>query len=460
MPLKMELHRGVKIHFIGIGGVGMSGLAKVLLEKGMSISGSDLNLNAYTEDLRSKGARVFKGHRASHIRDADFVVYSSCIGPRNIELTEAARLKKPVLSRLALFQKFANPYKSIMVTGTHGKTTTSAMLGHIFLNLGLDPTVLLGGDMSPFGNARLGKGEYLVAELDESDGEFVKVKPSLAVITNIENDHLDRFGSFSKLNASFKKFIKNLAADNLIFFSGDKTLRQIQSGKKRKRFSTFGFSSGCEYRAGDVSIGTKSGFNLFYRDNFLGKISLPVSGRHNILNALAAISAALSLGLQFDKIRHALSSFNGVARRFELKGKVKGIKVIEDYAHHPTEIKATLAAARLYNPKRILTIFQPHRYTRTRLLTDEFSLSFSDTDILVVTEVYSAGEKNTFNISARDMIRLIKTRTKKDARFFKTPEEAADFAIKRAGEGDMIFVMGAGDVNRISDKLLEGLRQK
>jgi len=451
------LRPGLKIHFIGIGGVGMSGLAKVLLEKGMVVSGSDINLNNYTESMRSQGAKIFKGHKSSCVRDADIVVYSSSIDSCNIELIEARRLKKTVLSRLTLFQEFTKAYRSIMVTGTHGKTTTTSLIAYILLNLGLDPTVLLGGDLNPFGNARLGKSEYLAAELDESDGEFVKVKPTLAIITNIENDHLDHFENFSGLTSAFEKFIRNLASQRLIFCGDDEVLQGLQSRIGGKKFPTYGFNPGCDYRVYVVSAGRESRFNFFYKDKLLGEVHLPIPGRHNILNAAAAISAALTLGLEFNKVREVLSHFQGAARRFELKGEEKGIKVIEDYGHHPTEIKAVLSTARLCHPRRILVIFQPHRYTRTRLLMDEFTCAFSDADILAVTDIYSAGEKNISRVSSKDIVRCIKKRGHKNASYFKTPEEAAAFAAGEAKEGDMIFILGAGDVNRISKKILHDL---
>ncbi|MBL7170956.1 MAG: UDP-N-acetylmuramate--L-alanine ligase [Candidatus Omnitrophica bacterium] len=450
------LRPGLKIHFVGIGGVGMSGLAKVLLEKGMVVSGSDINLNNYTESLCSRGAKIFKGHKSSSVRDADIVVYSSSISSRNIELIEARRLKKPVLSRLTLFQEFTKAYRSIMVTGTHGKTTTTSLIAYILLNLGLDPTVLLGGDLNPFGNARLGKSEYLAAELDESDGEFVKVKPALAIITNIENDHLDHFENFSGLTSAFEKFIMS-TSKGLILCRDDKVLQGLQSRIVGKKFSTYGFNPGCDYRAYVVSAGRESRFNFFCKDKLLGEVHLPIPGRHNILNAAAAISAALTLGLEFNKVREVLSHFQGAARRFELKGEEKGVKVIEDYGHHPTEIKAVLSSARLCRPRRILVIFQPHRYTRTRLLMDEFTCAFSDADILAITDIYSAGEKNISRVSSKDIVRCIKKKGHKNVSYFKTPEEAAAFAKGEAKEGDMIFILGAGDVNRISKKILHDL---
>jgi len=456
----ISLAKGLKIHFIGIGGVGMSGLAKVLLGRGMVISGSDINLNNYTEILHSQGAKIFKGHRASHVKGVDLVVYSSSIGSHNIELVEARRLKKPVFNRLTLFQEFTRTYKSIMVTGTHGKTTTTSLIAYILLNLGLDPTVLLGGDLNPFGNARLGKSEYLIAELDESDGEFVKVNPSLAIITNIENDHLDHFENFSSLTCAFEKFIRNLTSKRLIFFSDDKILQEIQSRIGGRKFSTYGFNSGCDYHVDVLSTGPIPRFNFFHKDKFLGDVRLPIPGRHNILNATAAISAVLTLGLEFNKIREVLSHFQGVGRRFELKGEIKGIRVIEDYGHHPTEIKVTLSTARVYKPRRILAIFQPHRYTRTHLLMDEFSRSFSDADILAITEIYSASEENISGVSSKDLVKLIKKRDNKNVSYFKTPEEAAGFILREAKEGDMIFILGAGDVNRISKKILHDLKKK
>ena len=453
----MNLHPGLKIHFIGIGGVGMSGLAKVLLEKGIVISGSDLNLNNYTASLCSKGAKIFKGHSASHIKNADIVVYSSSIDAANMELREARRLKKPVLSRLTLFQEFTKDYKSIMVTGTHGKTTTSGLIAHILLNLGLDPTVLIGGDLYPFGNACLGQSKYLVAELDESDGEFVRVKPSFAVITNIEEDHLDHFKDFSGLTFAFEKFIKNLAPESLIFFRDDKNLQKFKFLYKNSlslAFFTYGFNPGCDYRADIISMGPHPRFNFFHKNKCLGEVCLSIPGRHNVLNALTAISTALILGLKFNKIRKVLPDFHGVARRFELKGEINGIKVIEDYAHHPTAIKAVLAAARLYRPSRILAIFQPHRFSRTKMLMDDFSRSFSNADLIAITGIYSASEKNTYRVTARNLAHLIKKRGRKNASFFKTPEDAAVFIAGKAKKGDMILILGAGDVNRILKKVL------
>lgn len=450
---------GVKIHFVGIGGVGMSGLARVILELGVSVSGSDINLNSYTATLGSEGAQIYRGHKAVYVRDADFVVYSSSISQDNIELVEARRLGKPVISRLTLFREFSRPYRSIMVTGTHGKTTITAIISHVLIKLGLDPTVLLGGDMSPFGNACLGKGPYLVAELDESDGEFVKVTPGMGIITNIENDHLDQFGSLSGLDAAFKKFVTNIVHRGSVFLSED-VLQKFQPDIENKRFFTFGFSQWCDYCARDVLVGPESRFSLYEKGMPLGEVSVSIPGRHNVMNALGAIGVLLSLGLEFDRIRDAIVSFHGVSRRFELKGDICGIKVIEDYAHHPTEIKATLSAARLYKPQRILVIFQPHRYTRTHLLRDEFVLSFADVDFLAVTEIYSASEVNTFSISSQEIVRLIKERDHKEVHYFETPEEAAYLVTEEARPGDMIFILGAGDVNRVSEWVVERLKNR
>lgn len=435
----------------------MSGLAKVLLEKGMSVSGSDLQENSYTAMLSSQGAKIFKGHRASQVRGRDLVVYSSAVRPDNAELKEAQKNKIPVLSRLALFAEFTRPYKSIMVTGTHGKTTTAGLMAYLLLNLGLDPTVLLGGDLPPFGNARLGKSDYLVAELDESDGEFEKITPTLAIITNIENDHLDHFGSLARLKSAFCNFLKKIPSRKWLAFSGDKILKELnQSSLNRGLF--YGLNSRDDFRAAGLTLGPSSSFNFFNRSKFLGQVRLSIPGRHNILNATAAIGAGLSLGLDFDKIKEIIPGFRGVARRFEIKGEVRGIKVIEDYGHHPTEIKATLAAARLTGPRRILVIFQPHRYSRTHLLKDEFSRAFTDADILAITDIYSASEKNISGTSSRDIVELIKKRKSPQAYFFKTPEEAAGFMVKEAGEGDLILVLGAGNVNRVSGWILAELK--
>lgn len=454
------LKSGMRIHFVGIGGVGMSGLAKVLLEKGMIISGSDAALNRYTEELKSMGAKIFKGHRASHVKDADIIVYSSSIRPDNIELREAKRLNLRVLKRLALFQEFTKDYRSIMVTGTHGKTTTTGIISHVLLNAGFNPTILIGGDLAPFGNAHLGGGRYLVAELDESDGEFVNITPSFLIVTNIENDHLDNFGSLPALFSAFERFIKSLRSEKMIFFSEDIILKKITSEINRKRFSTYGFDSGCDYYAGDAVIGPCSSFNFFEKGSLLGKLLLSIPGKHNVLNAIAATGILLSLGIEFRKIQDILPGFRGVSRRFELKGDVSGIKVVEDYAHHPTEIKAVLSSAQLYKPRRTLVIFQPHRYSRTESLMDEFSLSFSDADVLAITEIYNANEKNKSGVSSRDLVKLIRKRTHKKALFFETPEDAADYMIQEAKKSDMILILGAGDVNRITKKVVEGLRAK
>lgn len=455
MAVKIKQSEAKKVHFIGIAGVGMSGLAKLLMEKGLTITGSDLTDNDYTSELASHGAKIFKGHRAAEVRKADLVVISSAISPDNVEVAEARRRGIPVMTRLALLTEFIRPYRSIMVTGTHGKTTTTGLLSHILLHLGLDPTILLGGDLKPFGNSRLGKGPYLVAELDESDGEFERTKPEIAIITNIENDHLEHYGSLAKLSAAFKRFIRKIEPKKWLYFSGDKVLSKIAS--QLAGGLSYGINPKDNFYAEEIGSGPFFSFNFFAGRNYLGRVRLSVPGRHNILNATAAISAALSLGLEFKSIRPHLSSFKGVARRFEIKGEKRGIKVVEDYGHHPTEIKATLAAACLGKPRRLLVIFQPHRYSRTYLLRKEFSACFRKADLLAVTAIYSASEKNIYPVTANDLVGFIRAKTNQKAFFFKTPEEAADFMAGEARSGDMILILGAGDINRVSKRILEGL---
>lgn len=460
----MDLQKFHKLHFIGIGGMGMRALAEILIEKGMKISGSDVNDSDYLQFMRGQGAEIYVGHDASHVEGVDGIVISSAIHPENPELLAAKKEGIPVYHRSDVLAAVFHWGKGIAVAGAHGKSTTSAMIGQIFLDAGTDPTIVLGGATDYLhGNSCLGHGDYVIAEADESDGSFLKFQSYLAVVTNIEDDHLDHYGTVENIKKAFAQFISHIsyAGGAAIVCIDSEGVRDILPRLSQKVI-TYGFSEDAEYQAANKRYeGHHLVFDVQHRGKLLGSIQIQVPGDHNVRDALAAVVTGLYCGLTFKTIARALASFIGVKRRFETKGYVDEVWVLDDYAHHPTEIEATLKAAREIGGHRIICAFQPHRYSRTKLLKEEFAQAFGAADIVYFTDIYSAGEDPIPGVDGHLLPRLVKERHPgKDVRYAPDLETLAEDLYRMARPGDMIFSMGAGSIYRAGEMLIQKLHEK
>jgi UDP-N-acetylmuramate--alanine ligase len=448
------------IHFVGIGGSGMSGIAEVLLNLGYKVSGSDLSQSESVKHLTGIGATVFMGHKASNVNGAEVVVVSSAVSPDNEEVVAARGKLIPVIPRAEMLAELMRLKYSIAVAGAHGKTTTTTMVSSVLFAGGLDPTVVIGGRVNSIGSgAKLGQGDFLVAEADESDGSFLKLTPTIAVVTTIDAEHLDHYGNMEEIKKAFLKFV------NKVPFYGSSVLcldqGHIQSiiPQVEKRFITYGFSSQAEYSAGDIKFsGRTTVFTALRRQKALGEIRLNIPGMHNVYNSMAAIAVGIELDMDFDLIKKGLEEFSGVQRRFQLKGEVDGVMVVDDYGHHPAEIKATLKAARDgWKDKRLITVFQPHRYTRTRDLLKDFYTAFYDSDSLIITDIYPAGEKPIDGINAQLVYEGIKGHGHRDVVFIENKEEIAPYLSKKVREGDIVITLGAGDVWKVGEEFLKAM---
>lgn len=448
-----------RIHFVGIGGIGMSGIAEVLLNLGYRVSGSDLRESDITQRLAGLGGEIAIGHRGENVADADVVVISSAVRDDNPEVVEARRRMIPVIPRAEMLAELMRMKYGIAVAGTHGKTTTTSMIATVLTHGGIDPTIVIGGKLNTLGtNAKLGKGEYLVAEADESDGSFLKLSPSIAVVTNIDTDHLDFYrGGIEEIKDAFVEFINKIPFYGLaVLCLEDPNVADIIP-RVRKRFVTYGLSSQCDIRATRIRLeGGLTSFVLHYKGYRMGEISFRMPGAHNVLNALACIAVACELDLPFDLVREGFDRFGGVGRRFQVKGEVNGITVIDDYGHHPAEIRATLAAARTGWPeRRIVVAFQPHRYSRTKELFEEFLTCFYDADILVVTDIYPAGENPIEGVDARRLSEEIARHGQRNVRHVPQLAEVAPALAGVVRPGDMVITLGAGSIWKAGEELLQ-----
>jgi UDP-N-acetylmuramate--alanine ligase len=458
-----------RIHFVGIGGIGMSGIAEVLLNLGYKVSGSDLKSSAVTERLEGLGATVFEGHRAENIVGAEVVVTSSAISRENPEVAEAHNLHIPVIQRAEMLAELMRLKYGIAIAGMHGKTTTTSMVAAVLAAGGLDPTVVVGGRVDAMGsNARLGKSQYLVAEADESDRSFLKLSPILSVVTNIDREHMDCYRNMRDVKKTFLDFMDRVPFYGMIVACNDDPLLRRLLPEVQRRTLTYGTKRGSDFLI-KVDAGNKiptadsrplSRFRVNYRKQDLGEFTLHVPGLHNVLNATAAIAVGVGLDVGVDAIRAALDQFRGVDRRFQLRGRAAGVSVIDDYGHHPTEIKATLSAARQCGFSQIHVIFQPHRYTRTRDLIEEFTTAFGDADSLFVLDIYAASEKTIEGVTGEILAQRIGEKTAKIARYVSSSAEAVDAAAAVAQDGDMILTLGAGSVSQIGPMILEKLKQR
>ncbi|MCA1959592.1 MAG: UDP-N-acetylmuramate--L-alanine ligase [Desulfomonile sp.] len=450
------------VHFVGIGGVGMSGIAEILLALGFHVSGSDLAESAGTRRLESLGARIWIGHHRDHLEKADVVVFSSAVPDDNPELVAARERRIPVIPRAEMLAELMRMQTSVAVAGMHGKTTTTSMIASVLSHAGLEPTVVIGGKLDVLGGgAKLGAGNLLVAEADESDRSFLKLFPSLAVVTNMDLEHLDCYRSMQEIRSAFLEFINRLPFYGYAIVCLDDPEVQKIIPSIKKRFITYGLSSQAVIRGykprfeRDLSI-----VSVFKEDRFLGEIRLPMPGSHNVVNALAAIAVADVFEVQFAQVKEALDSFPGVQRRFTVKGRAAGVTVIDDYGHHPTEIRAVLLAARQVSQGRIAVLFQPHRYSRTQALFDEFLTAFLDVDILYVMDIYPASEKPIDGVTGQALYEGIRARGHKKARFVPDRDAIPARVAEELEPGDMIITLGAGNVTQLGPEILKALRAK
>jgi UDP-N-acetylmuramate--alanine ligase len=449
------------LHFAGIGGIGMSGIAEVLLNLGYTISGSDLKLTATTDRLVTLGATVFEGHDAKNLDGAKALVVSSAVNEANPEVQEARRLGIPVIPRGELLAELMRLKYGIAIGGSHGKTTTTSMVAAILSHAGMDPTVVVGGKAAAMGgsNARVGLSDFLVVESDESDGSFLKLSPILAVVTNIDREHLDHYADIQTIRGAFTEFVNKVPFYGAAIICLDDENVQAILPDIRRRKVTYGRSSQADYQPGETECeGMHSIFRLRTRTADLGLFRVNSPGAHNVLNATAAIAVALELGVTPDLVREGLAKFTGVGRRFEVKGEVNGIRVVDDYGHHPTEILATLAAARQCGTGRVHVLFQPHRYTRTMHLMDEFARAFHSADRVVLLDIYAASEKPIEGVTAQALAARMREFGHRDVVYAGTNEAGVKETVVGVEPGDLIVTLGAGSVSQLGEKILEVLK--
>lgn len=452
-----------RYHFIGIGGAGMSGIARVLIAMGQQVSGSDLKESRNTMRLCELGAEIFIGHSSQSVNGAEIVVVSSAIPDSNCELRAAQERNVPVLVRAEMLAQLARGKLAIAVAGTHGKTTTTSMISLLLEQNNLDPTFLIGGELNDIGsNAKYGRGKYFVAEADESDGSFLFLEPKIVVITNIEADHLDYYGSYDRIEETFRRFTRRLSEDGLAIVCGDfDNIKKVVTDAGR-RYTTYGTSRDSDLTAEDINLTSfGSSFTVSGKGRKLGKVVLRVPGMHNVYNALAAVSLGLHLEISFGNIAAALERFGGVQRRFQLMGSCDGITLIDDYAHHPTEVRVTLEAARVGDWNRIIGVFQPHRYSRTKYLHREFAHAFDNADVIVLTDIYGAGEEPVPGVTGKLLVdAVLQGNSHKQVVYLPKKSDIRDFLLTSAKPGDLILTMGAGDIWTAGEEFLEILRQK
>ena len=450
-------------HFIGIGGAGMSAIAHVLIKRGYNVSGSDLNAGRVSARLASEGAMVFMGHDACQVSDADAeaVVVSTAIKADNPEVVAAKEQNIPVYHRSDVLAAIFNQGDGVAVAGAHGKTTTSAMIACIAVEGNTDPTVIIGGEVSALnGNACNGAGRFIVAEADESDGSFLKLNPCLALVTNIEDDHLDYYGTEENIYKAFKQFLGNLVEGGKAILCVDNAKVKALAQETDKEVITYGLED-ADYVAKDIHYGVDgTTYKLYYKDEFVTDVRLIVPGRHNVLNSVGAFAAAREMGIAKESILVSLAKFGGAKRRFETKGKVNGVWVVDDYAHHPTEIEVTLKAARQTQPKRLLCLFQPHRYTRTKLLFNEFCNCFADCDKLILTDIYAASEAPIPGITSEALAEGVRKALGKEVTYISRLAKAEEYLEAKAEAGDLIMTVGAGDVFKVGEELVRELERK
>ena len=448
------------IHFVGIGGIGMSGIAELLLNLGYKVSGSDISASDITRRLESLGGIIFEGHSEEQIRGADVVVTSSAVGSKNPEVVAAGRASIPVIPRAEMLAELMRLKYSVAIAGAHGKTSTTSIVAAVLGKGGLDPTVVIGGKLKSIdSNALLGGGDYIVAEADESDGSFLKMSPTIAVVTNIDREHLDYYRDLEHIKEVFMSFIDKIPFYGLAVLCLDDESIQAIIPNIHKRFTTYGMSTQADFQAKDVAFeGLQSRFKVYHLGTLLGEILLNLPGLHNVYNSLASIAVGIELDIPFEVIKSALQTAEGVQRRLEIKGEKKGVTVIDDYGHHPTEIKTTLHAARECWPgRRIVVVFQPHRYSRTQALFDDFTRSFYQSDLLVVLPIYAAGEEKIKGVEGYALFEGIQRHGHRDVVYMQNFETSVMHLKNVLAPNDIMITLGAGDVWKIGEMVLDEL---
>ncbi|MBS1242091.1 MAG: murC [Gemmatimonadetes bacterium] len=449
-----------RIHFVGIGGIGMSGIAEVLHNLGYGVSGSDSKASETTRRLGALGLTVTIGHRAENVGTADVVVRSSAVTHENPEIAAARQRLVPVIQRAEMLAELMRMKYGVAVAGTHGKTTTTSLVSTVLARGGLDPTMVIGGRLNALGsNAKLGRGDFLVAEADESDGSFLKLSPTIAVVTTIDAEHLDYYRDLAHIRDVFVQFINKVPFYGLAVLCLDQENIQAILPQVEKRYVTYGLRTQADLLARDITFaGMTSACRVYWKGEPLGRLTLKIPGLHNVYNALAAVAVGLYLDLQFEVIRDALAEFSGVDRRFQVRGEARGITVVDDYAHHPAEIQATLNAAKDGFGRQVLAVFQPHRYTRTQALLSDFSTAFYQADRVFVTEIYPAGEPPIPGVSGRQIAEGVAGHGHRGVTFVAEKGEVASEVLRVVQPGDMVLTLGAGDVWRVGEEILERLR--
>jgi len=445
-----------RVHFVGIGGIGMSGIAEVLLNLGYRVSGSDLKESDITRRLAKLGAHLSVGHRAENLGEADVVVISSAVRRDNPEVVAARARKIPVIPRAEMLAELMRLKYAVAVAGSHGKTTTTSMVATVLNAAGLDPTAVVGGKVNVLGsNAKLGKSDLMVVEADESDGSFLKLHPSIAVVTNVDPEHLDHFGTVEALRHAFVEFCNRVPFYGLNVLCLDHPNVQALLPDIEKRIVTYGSSHTADYRLEAVALdGFTTRFQAFRRGEALGEFAVRMVGAHNALNALAVIAVAEEMEVPLEVVRQALAGFEGVQRRFTVRGETGGVMVVDDYGHHPAEVMATLAGARAAFGRRLVVAFQPHRYTRTRDLLSEFARAFNDADVLVVTGIYAASEEPIPGVSGAALAEAVRAHGHRDVTYVEKRADVAGSLLPRLTKGDLVLTLGAGDITQVGPELL------
>ncbi|MEE9262939.1 MAG: UDP-N-acetylmuramate--L-alanine ligase [Vicinamibacteria bacterium] len=454
--------RKTRIHFVGVGGIGMSGLAEVLVNLGYPVSGSDLRKGAVVERLQSMGVKFFEKHRKDQVRGADVVVVSSAVRSDNPELEEARRLQIPIIPRAEMLAELMRLKYGIAVAGSHGKTSTTSMIAVLLDRAGLDPTMVIGGRLGILGsNAKLGRSAYMIVEADESDRSFLHLSPVAAVVTGIDREHLEAYRGMEDLKDAFVDFVNKIPFYGASVLCLDDERVQDILPRIKRRYVTYGFSTQADITADAINLsGMNSCYRLKIRGQEMGPIKLRVPGRHNVLNSLAAVGVGLELGISLEDINAGLESYSGVDRRFQVKGDHGGILVVDDYGHHPTEIRASLATAKEAFGRRTVVVFQPHRYSRVKELFDDFCRAFHQADLLLVTEIYPAGEDPLPDVTGQRLADGIKVHGHRDVRFVEDMQTIPQILKDQVREGDLIMTLGAGSVTSLSDKLAEMIRER
>src|SRR4030042_1598527 len=443
------------IHFVGIGGIGMSGIAEVLLNLGYTISGSDTKETEVTRRLQSLGCEISYGHRRENLKEADVVVISSAVRQGNPEVEAAGERLIPVIPRAEMLAELMRMKIGIAIAGTHGKTTTTSLISTVLAAGGLDPTVVIGGRLNSLGsNARVGQGDFLVAEADESDGSFLKLMPTVAVVTNIDPEHLDYYKGIDEIKEAFLCFLNKIPFFGVAVLCLDHPNIQSLLPRLKKRFATYGLTTQADLQAKEIVFeGLSTSFDVIHQRQEIGRLSLRMPGLHNVYNALATLATAFELDIPFQVVQETLRDFSGIQRRFQIKGEKKGVLIVDDYGHHPVEIMATLKAARTGWEKRIIAVFQPHRYSRTQALFKDFLTAFYDADVLILTDIYPAGEDRIEGVESKALFEGIREYGHKDVTYLADKKEIVQHLLRIISPGDLVITLGAGDIWQVSEAL-------